>query len=104
MKLNITKVPVVDAGNDLEFCETTGPFTITDASADFYDELEWTTSGNGGWGTSNNLESVEYIPTNQDIAAGQITLTLLQADLPIVEQIVSDTKIITFIKEPTLCR
>ena len=48
------------------------PFTITDASADFYDELEWTTSGNGTWGTSNNLESVEYVPTNQDIAAGKL--------------------------------
>ena len=37
MVLTITKVPEVDAGIDLSFCETTGSFTVSDAVADYYD-------------------------------------------------------------------
>ena len=55
MLLTITKVPEVDAGIDLSFCETTGSFTVSDAVADHYDTIEWTTSGTGIFTPSNDM-------------------------------------------------
>ena len=72
MLLTITKVPEVDAGIDLSFCETTGSFTVSDAVADYYDTLEWTTSGTGIFTPSNDVLIVDYTPSAQDIAIGQL--------------------------------
>ena len=72
MVLTITKVPEVDAGIDLSFCETTGSFTVSDAVAEYYDTLEWTTSGTGIFTPSNDELIVDYTPSSQDIAIGQL--------------------------------
>ena len=66
--LTITKVPEVDAGIDLSFCETTGSFTVSDAVADYYDTLEWTTSGTGTFAPSDDVLVIDYTPSSQDIA------------------------------------
>ncbi|MDC3229259.1 hypothetical protein OAT87_01490, partial [Flavobacteriaceae bacterium] len=102
MVLTITKVPEVDAGINLSFCETTGSFTISDAVAAYYDTLEWTTSGTGIFTPSNDVEVVDYTPSSQDIAIGQIILTLTGKRDPLnCGAETSDSKIITFLKEPT---
>ena len=102
MLLTITKVPEIDAGIDLSFCETVGSFTVSDATADYYDTLEWTTSGTGSFSPSNDVLVVDYTPSGQDIANGLVTLTLTGSRDPLnCGAQTSDSKIITFVEEPS---
>lgn len=69
--------PIADAGINLSQCET--PFTISTASATAgtYSSLEWSSASGGSFtgGVINTLNPT-YIPSNADILAGTVDLTL----------------------------
>ena len=103
MLLTITKVPQVNAGTPLiNLCEDNGPFTITDSSADYYDTIEWTTSGTGTF-NSNTAENPEYTPSTADINNGQVTLTLTgRRDPNNCGAENASNRVLQFIKNPTV--
>ena len=63
-----------NAGNDTIICEDEFIF-ITNATAQNYNSLLWTSSGDGTFLVNNSLEA-KYIRGNGDIENGQVTLTL----------------------------
>jgi len=62
------------AGNDTVTCEDDFIFT-TQAGAQNYNALLWTSSGNGTFLVNNSLNA-KYIRSSNDIENGQVTLTL----------------------------
>jgi len=71
--LTLVKPAEVTAGNNSTICE--GDSFTTVASAQNYLSVYWSSSGSGSF-TSPNLLATDYIPSEQDIAAGNVTLTL----------------------------
>ena len=69
-----TCYPTASAGADFSVCAGS-PYTVQNASAANYTDLQWTTSGTGTF-DSVTITSPTYVPSNADIASGQITLTL----------------------------
>ncbi len=61
------------AGPDATTCENIG--YMLQGVAEFYDSLEWTTSGTGTFDNNTILNPV-YTPGSEDAAAGAVTLTL----------------------------
>ncbi len=103
MLLTITKIPVVNAGAaTVDLCEDNGPFTITDATANYYDTIEWTSSGTGTFSPTNTQINPEYVPSAQDIANGQVTLTLTgKRDPSNCGAETQDSRILKFVDNPT---
>ena len=64
----------VDAGEDMTVCDDADAL-VTDAHAENYGALEWTTSGDGTFSDSTALSAV-YSPGNTDRQNGHVTLTL----------------------------
>ncbi|HOI31529.1 MAG TPA: T9SS type A sorting domain-containing protein [Bacteroidales bacterium] len=62
------------AGNDAAVCE--GEDYQLDGFADYYNELEWITSGTGTFDDPTILNPV-YTPGSEDISAGSVELTLI---------------------------
>ena len=71
--LSFVQAPEVMAGVDMEICEDE-PVQLT-AQATEYDQLSWSTSGTGNFQNSTSLNAV-YIPSDQDVANGEVVLTL----------------------------
>ncbi len=65
--------PTVYAGEDGSFCQDT--FYYTNASAQYYKSLLWTTSGDGYFIYPKETFT-PYLRGNQDVLNGQVTLTL----------------------------
>jgi predicted small secreted protein len=98
MKLCISRVPVAYAGADAMICEGF-TYTISDATASHYTGLTWTTSGTGTFSDIHAVNPV-YTPSNADILAGSVTLTMnLTACSPCPN--VSDSMILTIHRNPT---
>ncbi|MEI6124854.1 MAG: gliding motility-associated C-terminal domain-containing protein, partial [Bacteroidota bacterium] len=76
MILNITHQAIVDAGADATICETSGTYTVSDATSQYATSYLWTTSGTGAFANSNVLNPI-YTPSAADIAAGSVTLTVV---------------------------
>ncbi len=74
MVLSFNTQPVVDAGPDLTSCGTL-PIQVTGATASTYSSIYWTTNGTGTLQNATGIYPV-YTPSQADILAGQITLTL----------------------------
>jgi hypothetical protein len=99
MKLCISRLPVAFAGADAMICEGF-TYQITDATAIHQTGLQWTTSGTG---TFDNVGMIHptYTPSNADIVAGSVTLTLnLTACSPCPN--VSDAMILTIHRNPAV--
>jgi hypothetical protein len=73
LTLFIIQFPIVDAGPSIDICE--GPFQITGASASNFEQLQWTSSGNGTFDNPNILTPI-YTPSSIDISNGGATLIL----------------------------
>ncbi|MDC6468285.1 MopE-related protein, partial [Flavobacteriaceae bacterium] len=73
LTLSITQLPTVDAGPSIDVCE--GPFQITGASASNFEQLQWTTDGDGTFSDANTLTPT-YTPGSSDISNGVTFLTL----------------------------
>lgn len=69
-----TCYPTASAGADFSVCAG-NPYAVQNASAANYTDLQWTTSGTGTF-DSVTTTSPTYVPSNADIANGQVTLTL----------------------------
>jgi PKD repeat protein len=74
MTINISRTPQIFAGDDTALCPA-GPYTTTTATASFYTMLQWTSNGTGIFSTPNALVTT-YTPSANDIANGNVTLTL----------------------------
>jgi subtilisin-like proprotein convertase family protein len=74
MLLTIISPAYSDAGDNATICED-ATLTIVTASAENYTSLEWTTSGTGTF-VNNGTLTPTYIPSEDDIILGSITLTL----------------------------
>jgi len=98
MKLCISRIPQAYAGADAMICEGF-TYPITDATASHYTALSWTTSGTGTFNNTGIINPI-YTPSNADIVAGFVTLTLnLTAQSPCPNA--SDAMILTIHRNPT---
>lgn len=88
----------VYAGMDATICEESSYF-ITNAVAENFDNLTWTTSGDG---TFNNpyISYPEYYPGPLDKSSGSVSLTLTAAAIAPCEASASDEIILHFQKSP----
>jgi len=71
--LTIVMLPTANAGNDATVCEDNSH--QLNASAAQYEEVIWSSSGNGTFGDPNALNTF-YTPGSDDILAGEAMLTL----------------------------
>lgn len=90
MTLTIDRSPLVNAGEDVTICGNFS-YTVTDATAQFYSSILWTTSGLGTLTNSTSLNPT-YIPATGE--TGDILLILSAASAGICPA-VSDTMILT---------
>lgn len=73
--LNITRLPIVDAGNEISVCENGGSINITSgANASNYSSIEWSSNGSGVISNKNSLTNASYTSGVND--SGFVTLTL----------------------------
>ncbi|NNT72062.1 T9SS type A sorting domain-containing protein [Flavobacterium sp. IMCC34852] len=73
----INAAPTVNSGAVINTCSTNGAVNITSgASATNYVTLIWTSNGTGTFTNETSLTDCTYTPSTDDIAAGNVTLTL----------------------------
>lgn len=72
--ISLAPVPTVFAGNNTAICEGDN-YSTSEATAENYTELYWSTSGTGTFSEINAL-STRYSPSAEDIIAGNVVLTL----------------------------
>jgi len=72
--VNFAAVPEVFAGNGANLCDGDN-YSASEATAANYTELYWTTSGTGTFSDVNAINT-RYTPSAEDIAAGNVVLTL----------------------------
>ena len=75
MILAVQLLPIADAGDDTTICED-GTYTLTDATAENYASVSWTTSDGTGTFDNNSIVGATYDPSVADILLGWVTLTL----------------------------
>ncbi len=99
MNVNVSPVPIVNAGADVTVCATSPVIqltgTITNATGGIW------TGGNGTFTPSNTSLNASYNPTAAEIANGQITLTLTSTGNGACAA-VSDNKLITIAQQFTV--
>ncbi len=76
VKVNITHVPVPDAGPDDGMCETEVSYHLAGATALDYTSVTWQTSGDGSFLPSHGVLNPTYFPGTQDFLLGTVELTL----------------------------
>ena len=74
MTLSLTAAPIVFSGNATEICDGEN-YSATSATAANYTAIEWSTSGTGVFDDPTSVNP-RYTPGAEDIAAGNVTLTL----------------------------
>ena len=72
--ITIKSAPTTNAGEDYAICETS-PFFILSGQASFFDNLIWTTDGDGYFDDPEILDS-KYYPGTNDLATGFVTICL----------------------------
>ncbi|MBL7904660.1 MAG: PKD domain-containing protein [Bacteroidales bacterium] len=99
MILSIIRQPVVNAGADATSCGTN--YSITTASASYYNTLSWSTTGTGTFINPNSINPT-YVASLADIAAGSVTLTLTATGNSPCTATVSDQLVLSFAPVPTV--
>ncbi len=74
MELSIIKAPIVFAGNNSTICQDDS-FTTLTAFASNYQQLQWSSSGDGIFESPDSLITI-YYPGALDIQNGEATLNL----------------------------
>ncbi len=74
LELTINTATSANAGLDADICPML-TYTTLEATADNYDELVWTTSGDGSFDDDSQLHTT-YTPGENDILTKELTLTL----------------------------
>lgn len=49
LTVNLSEAPTINAGTDVEVCESTGTYFLSSASASNYASIQWTSSGTGAY-------------------------------------------------------
>ncbi|MCD6111630.1 MAG: T9SS type A sorting domain-containing protein [Bacteroidales bacterium] len=92
MNLAIYKAAYAFAGDDALVCQGSN-YSLTDAQADNYNEILWTSDGDGSF-DDNSIVNPVYTPGINDINSGEVTLTLNAiANVPCAD--VSDNILLT---------
>jgi hypothetical protein len=97
--VTIFKNPVSNAGNDIASCERQ-PIAIS-GTASNYNSTVWETSGNGTF-ANKNARSTTYNPSNQDVAAGGVTLTLRALPKSPCQTTAEDSRLVTLSTSPVV--
>jgi len=91
--------PLANAGADAMICEGFN-YTISDATASHQTGLKWVTSGTGTFIPNAGSVNPTYTPSNADILAGSVTLTMrLTACSPCPNA--SDAMVLTIHRNPS---
>ena len=93
--LTIQYLPTVNAGADASICQDE-TYTLS-GSANYYFDVAWTTSGDGGFDDPGLLDA-EYTPGANDIANGTVTLTLTASSISPCSSDVPDDMILSIQK------
>lgn len=72
--VTLAPVPAVFAGSDASICAG-DTYTTGEATAANYTQLNWSSNGTGVFSDINSLNTI-YTPSNEDIIAGNVLLTL----------------------------
>nr|NQU92841.1 hypothetical protein [Bacteroidota bacterium] len=91
MTLYIQLLPIVSAGEDDDICES-GTYTLSDATAQYYSSVTWTTAGDGTFDAETTVNPT-YTPGSGDISTGSVELCI-EAE-PISPCTVSDSDCMT---------
>ncbi|NOR87782.1 MAG: T9SS type B sorting domain-containing protein, partial [Bacteroidales bacterium] len=98
LSLTISTQAIANAGDDAAICETTSSYHISDAIAEDYISLLWSSSGGGSYDDNSILNPV-YTPDDSDIANGSVILSLtLESESSCTDII--DTMILTINTSP----
>ncbi|NCC71960.1 MAG: T9SS type A sorting domain-containing protein, partial [Sphingobacteriia bacterium] len=89
----IQKAPVANAGENATICE--GSTLQLNGTAQYYEEFIWSTSGTGTFSSVSVLNPV-YTPSEADINAGFVVLTLTAEPVLPCLSVASDEVILTF--------
>lgn len=100
MILYLSDAPVVYAGADVTICEGM-QHTITGATASNYQSISWISSGSGTFMNGNTL-SPTYIPSNADIANGNVVLSLVAVPKAPCTGNVTDAMLLTIERKPQI--
>lgn len=74
--VNVTSLPVPNAGTPVSTCNTTPVNVTAGASAANYSSIEWSGGNGGTWANNTSLVNATYTPSAADVTAGSVTLTL----------------------------
>lgn len=74
-KLTFVQAPTVNAGPDQTVCASAPAATLAGSITGTYTSFQWV-GGNGTFSPSRNVLTPTYTPTNAEITAGNVTLTL----------------------------
>ncbi|MEI6679556.1 MAG: hypothetical protein WCL21_13160, partial [Mariniphaga sp.] len=96
--LTIVRTPTANAGPDAPICE--GSFTITNATANSFSTLNWTTSGTGTFSGNGTITPI-YSASIADITAGTVTLTLTASPNSPCGTAATDAMTLTILPFPT---
>lgn len=64
-----------DAGEDQTLCSNNATASLTGVIGGAATSGVWTSSGSGAFSPANDVENVNYIPSEEDLANGSVTLT-----------------------------
>jgi hypothetical protein len=88
----------VDAGADGDICETDA-FSLTMATAAHFEDIEWTTNGDGSFNNPGAVNPL-YFPGNNDILSGQVELTMTGFSIAPCTLVESDQVSLTISQSP----
>jgi gliding motility-associated-like protein len=97
--ITLTSVPVTTAGNDTTVCSNTTGIPLSGSVVGGSGTGIWTTSGTGTFLPNNTTLNGTYIPSNNDITNGSVTLILTATNACVAT---SDTLVITIIPGPSV--
>lgn len=98
--LTFSLIPGVYAGSDGAVCNDS-PFSITDAQVTNFSSVIWSSSGTGTF-TSPTSINTNYVPSNSDVTAGSVILTLTAYGDPSCNLSASDQLILTIFSSPVV--
>ncbi len=100
MIITLQSGPIISAGGDIEIC-TNENVTLNSATATNYVSIQWTTSGSGTFSNNAALNPI-YFPSNEDIAAGTVNLTLSAMGSAPCNIVESDFMVLTISQGPVV--
>lgn len=77
VQVQVSPVPTAQAGPTLGLCETQSSINVTAGStASNYSSILWTSNGTGTFSDATSLDGAVYTPSDDDILAGSVVITL----------------------------